>query len=151
MGRPPGRPPKVARELVEIAEPEEDFSDVSGNPNAEFALENQDPGRKYCWVHNSRESRLEIQAQTVGWRPVKYTGDALHDPESGMYAVRPVGADGMYQVGEEVVKRDHVLYDCDRSRWEKRRRYLEGEHLKILGRYKAKHATRGELAAAFQE
>ncbi|HEU4680676.1 MAG TPA: hypothetical protein VFS51_02950 [Gemmatimonadales bacterium] len=137
MGRPPGRPRKTPIEVVEPQEPEEDFSDVSGNPNAEFALENQDPSKKYCWVHNERADRLRVQSLVVGWRPVKYAGDDVAPfEESGVYAVRPPGAVGIYAEGEEIVSRDHVLYECNRAFCEKRHRYLESEHTKNLRRNK---------------
>lgn len=152
MGRPPGRPPKVAKELVEIAEPGEDFSDVSGDPNSEFALENQDPGKKYCWVQNNREDRLDKQRHVVRWVPVKYAGDsAASDLESGVHAVRPIGAAGIYQEGDEIVQRDLVLYECSRALWEKRHRWLDLKHTANLRKYNARQATRGDLAAAFQE
>jgi hypothetical protein len=136
MGRPPGRPRQVARETIEPLDPEEDFSDVSGDPNREFKLENQDPTKKYAWGLDTREGRLEMQAHHVKWRPVKYVGDALNDPESGYYAVRPVGAEGIYAEGEEITKRGHLLFECSRALWEKRHRYVEGEHLKNLLRNK---------------
>lgn len=100
-------------------DPDEDFSDVDGDPNGEFALENEAPDRHYHWAHNSVDD--------VG----KYTGGILgysveHFEEGGVFARQRSGQ----VMGEPITKRDHVLVSCPLDRWQKRNRYERAETLK---------------------
>lgn len=113
----------VEVEVVEPLDPEDDFSDVSGDPGNGFRLLNSDPSRSYIWAHDSKLGISEYQANLLGYVVEKFTAGG----------VCPAGMEGFYQEGERIVVRDHVLMSCDRARQEKRTRFLASESRRIWG------------------
>lgn len=117
-------PPEV--EVVDPIDPDEDFSDVSGDPGSAFRLENTDPTREYIWAHSSTEGVSSMRANVVGYVIEHYLGDDWResDAEDARGPVRPVGMAGFFQKGERIMVRDHVLMSAPRALVNKRKRYL---------------------------
>lgn len=102
-----------ATEVLERIDPEEDedFSDVDGDLNNEFALSNQDPDKHYVWVHNDRESIGQYKSDVLHY-------DLVHATEGGAQA-----RSGGFGEGELVTARDHVLMACSKARFDKKQRF----------------------------
>jgi len=126
----------IAPEVRERIDLDEDFSDVSGDPNSEFALYSPD-GEKigpegdstycYLWAKNDGDGTTGIPAFLAAIPPyevVKY--DAKETP-------RPRGTEAFLAEGENVVVRDQVLMRCSRVLKEKRRRYEAVQHQRRFG------------------
>lgn len=104
-----GRPKASAKtETLERFDPKEDFSDVDGDLNNEFALteEEHNSDRRALWVHNNADAIREYRTGVLKYQPV-------HDAE-----------------GNIITRRDHILMDCDRALFNKRDRYERLENLK---------------------
>lgn len=102
-------------QTLERIDPDEDFSDVSGDPGVGFEVLNGDPTRKYAWAHHTREGVADFIGGVVPYE-MEYVSDAddAVKLKSGMYGLK---------VGEPLTSRDMVLMSCDRAKWEKRQRY----------------------------
>lgn len=105
-----GQPSQV--ETLQRIDPDEDFSDVDGDPRTEFALTNEDPDRQYIWAHNDPDDIGRLKGGVLGYK-VEYAEDG------GVNAKMHAG----YTPGEVITKRDHVLMSCDRALWEKKERF----------------------------
>jgi hypothetical protein len=93
-------------------DPDEDFSDVDGDPSNEFALVNEDPERYSVWVRNHPDDIGEYKGGVVPFR-VEYATDGGVGPR--MSAEQPKD--------EAITKRGHVLMTCDKALWQKRNRF----------------------------
>jgi hypothetical protein len=104
-----------ATETVERFDPDEDFSDVDGDPRNEFELDKDsaDPTRKYIWAHNSPETIGEYKGHVLKYKVEHYA-------DGGVTPRMSAG----YTEGELITRRDHVLMSCDLALWEKRERFL---------------------------
>lgn len=98
--------------LLERIDPDEDFSDVDGDPKHEFALTNEATDRHYVWAHNSRDGIGDYKGGIVPYR-------IEHSDDEGVQA--RMAAEQVK--GEMITKRDHVLMSCDLELWQKRNRY----------------------------
>lgn len=121
MARQQAKAPKT--ETLERIDPDEDFSDVDGDPRAEFALEEEDPTRHYHWAHNSPDDIGQYKGGVLGYR-VEYF-------EEG--GVRPRMVAEM-KPGEAITKRDHVLVSCDKDKWDKFNRYQKKKNQDVRDR-----------------
>jgi hypothetical protein len=99
-------------ETLSRIDPDEDFSDVDGDPRNDFALENEDTDRHYVWVRNHPDDIGEYKGGVVGYR-VEYA-------ESG--GVIPKMASEQV-AGDSITKRGHVLMSCDLGQWQKKNRH----------------------------
>lgn len=97
-------------------DPDEDFSDVDGDPANDFALINEDPDRHHVWVRNHPDDIGEYKGGVVPYGIV-YAEDGGVAPK--MASEQPKG--------EAIQKRGHVLMSCDRALWQKRNRYQLAE------------------------
>lgn len=119
MPRPKARPAQsdmmrsLGVESLRRIDPDEDFSDVDGDPRNDFALVNEEDGRHYCWVRNHPDDVGEYKGGVVGYR-VEYRSKDGVDLK--------MSADGP-TVGEPITKRGHVLMSCDAALWQKRNRW----------------------------
>lgn len=116
------------RERIDL---NEDFSDVDGDPNAEFALvdgEGNTLGPEgdstycYLWAKNDGDGTTGIPAFLAAIPPyevVKYDKGVTPAPR---------GTEGFLTPGENIVVRDQVLMRCSRALKEKRRRYEATSH-----------------------
>lgn len=107
----------LAPQVLERIDLDEDFSDVSGDPGGEFALEGEDLGRHYVFAHNSPEDIATFKRDVCGYQ-IEYASAT---------GVSPRGARGLIEDGAAITVRDHVLMSCDRAKWEKRQRYLNNK------------------------
>jgi hypothetical protein len=103
-------------------DPDEDFSDVDGDPSNEFALDNEESDRHYHWAHRSDDDIGKYLGGSVPYR-VERHGDAV---SARMRAEFKEG-----DKGEPIVKRDLVLVSCDKGLWQKqnRSRYVAQQKL----------------------
>jgi hypothetical protein len=103
-------------ETLNRIDPDEDFSDVDGDPRTEFALDEStlDPDKHYHWAHNDPDDIGQYTGGQLGYR-VEHLEDGGVRPKMG-YGIKP---------GEAIVKRDHVLISCDKALWDKRERFLK--------------------------
>lgn len=118
MPRPKAARPKqsdiqqvLGVETLKRIDPDEDFSDVDGDPRNDFAIDNEESDRHYMWVRNHPDDIGEYKGGVVGYR-VEYFDDS----------VRP-RMPGELTKGEPILKRGHVLMSCDKALWQKRNRY----------------------------
>lgn len=104
----------AAFETLNRVDPDEDFSDVDGDPKNEFELDSdsEDPTRHYHWAHNSPDDIGQYTGGVLQYRVEKYADGG----------VKPRMLSGL-EVGQTITKRDHVLVSCDRALYEKRLRY----------------------------
>ncbi len=110
------------RERIDL---DEDFSDVSGDPNSGFMLVDAegrvvppegDATRHYIFAHNSADQTSGVtrfKNEKPGYEIVYFEKDG----------VRPAGAEAFLKEGDQIVVSDHVLMSCDRALHEKRGRY----------------------------
>jgi len=105
--------------LVKRVDPDEDFSDVDGDPANEFALDDKESDRKYVWAHNSPDGIGDYKGAIVPYRIEHYHPDGV---KARMRAE--------HVEGEMITKRDHVLMSCDKALWQKRNRYERAQQLK---------------------
>jgi hypothetical protein len=103
--------------VMERIDPTEDFSDVQGDNDSRFSLENARPDRHYIWPHKGAEDIQKFQGHVLRYRLEFYEGDDAED------AVRVKGGIGLLQKGDHISVADHVLMSCDKALWEKRQRY----------------------------
>jgi hypothetical protein len=101
-------------------DPDEDFSDVDGDPRNDFALTNEEDDRNYVWVRNNPDDIGEYKGGIVPYR-IEYGADDGVMPR--MAAEQPKG--------EAITKRGHVLMSCDKALWQKRNRYQLNETRKV--------------------
>lgn len=99
-------------ETLKRIDPDEDFSDVDGDPRNDFAIDNEEADRQYIWVRNHPDDIGEYKGGIVPHR-VEY---AATD------GVRPRMASEI-TMGEAIQKRGHVLMSCDKALWQKRNRF----------------------------
>jgi hypothetical protein len=121
---PEVKKPKKARKVVQTdseqvlgvqmlrVDPDEDFSDVDGDPKNEFSIENEDPQRHYHWAHNNPNDIGQYKGGILKYR-------VEHYEEGGVFA----RMNSEQTLGEAITKRDHVLVSCDKALWQKRNRY----------------------------
>ena len=112
------KPQAPKTETLQRFDPDEDFSDVDGDPRHEFGLVNEDPTRVYHWAHNSEADIGQYKGGVLGYR-------LEHSSEGGVAPKMSAGT----VIGELITKRDHVLMSCDKGLWQKRKRF---EHKKTL-------------------
>lgn len=120
MARPKAqKPPKqtdimrtLGVETLKRIDPDEDFSDVDGDPRNDFAIDNEEADRQYMWVRNHPDDVGEYKGGTVPYRLEYFHEDG----------VRPRMA-GELTKDEAIMKRGHVLMSCDKGLWQKRNRY----------------------------
>lgn len=98
-------------ETLKRIDPDEDFSDVDGDPRNDFALDNEESDRHYAWVRNHPDDIGEYKGGIVGYR-LEYFNEG----------VRPRMASEL-KADEPIQKRGHVLMSCDKALWQKRNRY----------------------------
>ena len=98
---------KKQTEVLNRIDLNEDFSDVDGDLTNEFALTDAegDEDKHFVWVHNDPEAIREYRDHVLKYEPVTVNGAVP-------------------------TRRDHVLYACDRARFEKRQRYEKVRDLK---------------------
>lgn len=99
-------------ESLSRIDPDEDFSDVDGDPQSEFALDNQESDREYVFVRNHPDDIGEYKGGVIPYR-------VEHLSKEG---VRTKMGEGI-QDGEAIQKRGHVLMSCDKELWQKRNRF----------------------------
>lgn len=99
-------------ETLKRIDPEEDFSDVDGDPRTNYALENEEGDRHYAWVRNQPDDVGEYKGGIVGYR-VEYYEDGGVQPRMASELTK----------GEPIQKQGHVLMSCDKALWQKRNRY----------------------------
>jgi hypothetical protein len=104
---------------LERIDPDEDFSDVDGDPKNEFALSDEDPDRRYIWAVNSPDGIGDYSGGVIPYRVEHY--------EEGGVRARMLSDQTQ---GELITKRGHVLMSCDREKWQKRNRYERAQTLK---------------------
>jgi len=97
-------------------DPDEDFSDVDGDPKTDFALSNTDPNRKYHWA--SQSDIGNYKSGQLGYK-------IEHYEEGGVFAT----LNDEQRLGERIEKKDLILVSCDKAKWQKRNRY---EHVQTL-------------------
>lgn len=98
-------------------DPDEDFSDVDGDPRNEFALNNEEPDRHYHYA--SQEDIASYKGGVVPYR-------IEHASKDGVSTLMGVGD---YKEGEAIVKKGLILVSCDKAKWQKRNRF---EYVKTL-------------------
>jgi hypothetical protein len=91
-------------------DPDEDFSDVSGSAQSQFALENEQSDRHYHYA-----SQVDIGDYKTGVVPYR-----IEHATKGGVAVR-AGTDAAE--GETIVSKGLILISCDKEKWQKRNRY----------------------------
>ena len=92
-------------------DPDEDFSDVDGDPKNQFSLDNEEGDRHYHYA--SQADVGEYKAGVVPYRVERATKDG----------VAPLmGADD-FKEGEPIVKKGMILVSCDKEKWQKRNRF----------------------------
>lgn len=108
---------------------DENFDDVSGDPNSEFMLVDAegkkvppqgDGTRFYVFAHNSSDPEsgvTKFKREIPGYEIEYFRNDG----------VRPAGSEAFLKEGDQIVIRDHVLMSCDRALHEKRGRYLRNK------------------------
>lgn len=122
-------PAPMATKVIPRVDPDEDFSDVDGDPRTEFALDEAtlDPSRHYHWAHNSRDDISQYTGGVLGY-VVEHLQDGGVRPKMG-YGIAP---------GEAITKRDHVLVSCDKALWDKRERFEKKKNADMrAGMFKA--------------
>lgn len=92
-------------------DPDEDFSDVDGDPNNDFSLVNEESDRAYCWVRNHPDDIGEYKGGVLPYR-VEYATKGGVSPKMA----------AELKDGEAITKRSHVLMSCDKALWQKRNR-----------------------------
>lgn len=119
MPRPKARAPKESDMMRTLGvntltriDPDEDFSDVDGDPRNDFAIDNEESDRQYCWVHNDKDAIGEYKGGIVPYRVEHATKDGVRPR---MSAEQPID--------EPIEKKGHVLMSCDKALWQKRNRY----------------------------
>ena len=127
---------QIGPQVIERIDLDEDFSDVSGDPNSEFALvapDNTPIGPEgdatycYLWVKNDGDGTTGIPAFVAAIPPYEVV---KYDPKETPV---PRGMGPLLTEGENVVARDMVLMRCSRALKEKRRRYEAAQHIKRFG------------------
>lgn len=103
-------------ETLNRIDPDEDFSDVDGDPRNDFALLNEDPDRQYIWVRNHADDIGEYKGGIVPHRIEHAHKDGV---TVKMSADQPID--------EVITKRGHILMSCDKQLWQKRNRYALAE------------------------
>lgn len=103
-------------------DPDEDFSDVDGDPTSEFALDNEESDRNYHWAHNSDDDMGKYIGGQVPYRIERY-GDAV---SARMQAEYKPG-----DKGEPIRKRDLTLLSCDKGLWQKQNRARYVDQIKL--------------------
>lgn len=98
-------------------DPDEDFSDVDGDPRNEFALDGEESDRHYHYA--SQDDIAEYKGGVVPYR-VEYAG------KDGVRVMQGVGD---IKDGEPIVKKGLILVSCDKAKWQKRNRF---EYVKTL-------------------
>lgn len=133
MGRKYPKRSATAVETLDRVDPDEDFSDVDGDPKNEFALnpDSEDPTRHYHWAHNSPEDIGAYKGGVLGYRVENYADGGVRPQMCADVAV-----------GEAITKRDHVLVSCDKALWEKRQRFERKQQADLNDRmFKARQRT----------
>jgi hypothetical protein len=97
---------------IERVDPDEDFSDVDGDPKNDFALVDEASDRHYVWAVNSRDGIGDYAGGVVPYRVERYE-------EEGVRAKM----NAEQTKGELIEKKGHVLMSCDLELWQKRNRY----------------------------
>jgi len=92
-------------------DPDEDFSDVDGDPRSDFALENEESDREYVYVRNHPDDIGEYKGGVLPYRVEYASKDGVR---LRMNAEQPQG--------EAIQKKGHVLMSCDKALWQKRNR-----------------------------
>lgn len=92
-------------------DPDEDFSDVDGDPGTDFALTDPADDRHYVWVRNHPDDIGEYKGSLLGYR--------VEHAEKG--GVAPKMSSDLTE-GEAIQKRGHVLMSCDLALWQKKNR-----------------------------
>ena len=118
----------VVRERIDL---DENFDEVSGDPNSEFMLVDADGkvvpadgDETYCylWVKNDGDGTTGIPAFTAAIPPYEVVKFAKGETPY------PRGMEAFLREGENVVVRDQVLMRCSRELKEKRRRFERVQH-----------------------
>ena len=104
--------PPAVEALPRIDPDDEDFSDVDGDLNNEFALHDADSDRHYVWVHNDPTSIGEYRGSVLKYVAESKAEDGVHH-----------GGDPGFVNGESITQKDHVLMSCSKALWEKRLRW----------------------------
>ena len=103
-------------------DPDEDFSDVDGDPANEFALENEETARHYHWAHKSDDDIGKYVGGTVPYR-IERHGEAV--------SARMSAELGENDKGAPITKRDLILVSCDKGLWQKQNRARHVEQTKL--------------------
>lgn len=93
-------------------DPDEDFSDVDGDPTNEFALVDEESDRHYHYAHNSPDDIGAYKGGIIPYRVEHATKDGVRPRMSA-----EIGE------GETIQKRDLILMSCDKALWQKRNRF----------------------------
>lgn len=99
-------------ETLSRIDPDEDFSDVDGDPRSDFALADEASDRHPVWVRNHPDDIGDYKSGNVPFRIETATKDGVRVLKDG----------GQYTEGEPIVKKGHVLMTCDKALWQKRNR-----------------------------
>ena len=92
-------------------DPDEDFSEVDGDPSSNFALDGEASDRHYVWVRNHPDDIGEYKGGLLKYQVEHW--------EDGGVAPR-MSADGTK--GEIIQKQGHILMSCDLALWQKKNR-----------------------------
>ena len=126
----------IAPQVMDRIDLDEDFSDVSGDPNSEFALLSPDGkaigpegDSTYCylWVKNDGDGTTGIPAFVAAIPPYEVVKYAPKETPT------PRGMASLLTEGENIVVRDQVLMRCSRALKEKRRRFEAAQHARRFG------------------
>lgn len=93
-------------------DPDEDFSDVEGDPTNEFGLLNEESDRHYHWARNTPDDLGYYKGGIIPYRVEHASADGVSPRMSSEFTE-----------GEAIQKRDLVLMSCDKAKWQKRNRY----------------------------
>jgi len=99
-------------ETLSRIDPDEDFSEVDGDPRNDYALDGEESDRHYVWVRNHADDIGEYKSWYVPYRVEYATKDG----------VTPKASAELTQ-DEQITKRGHVLMSCDKALWQKRNRF----------------------------
>lgn len=99
-------------ESLKRIDPDEDFSEVDGDPRSDWALVDEESDRHAVWVRNHPDDIGDYKSGNIPYR-------IEHASKDG---VKPLKDGGQFQDGEPIVKKGHVLMTCDKALWQKRNR-----------------------------
>lgn len=106
----------LGERFLSRVDPDEDFSDVDGDPRNEFGLLEEESDRHYHYA-----SKEDIDSYLGGVVPYRIERHAEGGAKLLMGVERP-------QAGEPIAKKGMLLVSCDKAKWQKRNRfeYVQG-------------------------